>query len=192
MAVSTFAETRLLRPTLLPDGQSHLQFRKLGRHDADQVFDVMKAAGAPGVVPPEMILSIDDATRLVEAPSRRELDLVTGAFGTFDSQAELGGFVALSELDLDAIPHLEFYIFFRPEASRPNIVGASVDLIRFARTKVPDPICTLIYPANDRAKTFYAKAGFRYDRLVMLDSMTLEMWLWHEDTTPPDVGSAND
>jgi hypothetical protein len=168
----------------LPRDLLHWPFRKLGMHDIESVYDVMAASVGPGVVPPGMVVNREDAARLFVVPQRPELRPVVGPHGCQNEAGRLDGFIALAELELDGSPHLEFYIFFRPDAPRVDLVGAAMQLNRYAHQQVSDPICTLIYQDNARAKAFYSKAGFSHDRNVMLDGMALEMWLWSWSPAP--------
>lgn len=155
-------------------------FYRLAVEYGPQILDVMRSAARPGVTPPGLSVSIDDANRLFNSSANQELEPVLGVFGCFDDRGELIGFMALSELALDDIPYLEFYIFFKPLARQKGLaVDGANRLTRMARSYTSHPICTLIYSANAVGKKFYTKAGFGFDRTVSLEGMDLEMWLWN-------------
>lgn len=183
MVSSTITGMELLPPIRSPDlsrPEIGPPFCRLNVQDVAQMFDVMLAAAAPGVMPPDISLSLEDAARLFVPPEQAELEPALGVFGYFDDGGRLVGFLALSELELDGESYVEFYIFFRPVARRRGLAADGADrLTRLASSLVAYPICTLIYAENQLGKKFYAKVGFHFERTVSLDGMDMEMWRWH-------------
>lgn len=156
---------------------------RLGQEQAPEILAVMESASTPGVSPPGFVPTLCHALELFNSNVPAPLKPVVGTFGYYGANNLLLGFLSLAWLDLDGEDALEFYIFFRPEAPRGTLpLEAARQLTTRARAIIPNLICTLIYPPNERAKRFYAKAGFAYRCEVVTEGLPLELWAWAESS----------
>jgi RimJ/RimL family protein N-acetyltransferase len=150
--------------------------QRLAIDSLDQVYAIMEQACAPGTLPPDYPLSKQFVTELFEGSFAQDQHEV-GVFGVYGGSGSMAGIIALQPLSLDSGHCLEFMIFFHPNAREPGLaVAAARRVIDQARSASNLDIVTLVYPPNDRAKRFYEKANFRYERPVECEGYSLELW----------------
>jgi hypothetical protein len=155
---------------------------RLGCERAREIHALMKSLCTEATVPPGFELTLADVEQLFNTDGHGIFIDVCGVFGANDEKGNLFGVVALQPLRLDDQQFLEFMIFFDTTRSSSGMaLDAASTVSNGCRKRVPNPIATLVFHKNSRAKAFYAKAGFEFNRNVLCEGHQLELWIFQPE-----------